>query len=158
MTLDQIGTLLESYATRGVFRGFSRGPVSGSKAIYRMLWHRDRFYDLEADLAKATLHIPQLLPKVPARSEMDREFQAYIESRHSTDLPEHRRIDATKAHLEGGNRRGAATLTMKVNDGDYEYAVRKLVHAVHEVFLDFLSEGKYYEWQIEVFDLDPDRP
>ena len=38
------------------------------------------------------------------------------------------------------------------------YGTRKLIHLVHEIFLEFLAEGKYFEYQIEAFDLDPDRP
>jgi hypothetical protein len=73
------------------------------------------------------------------------------------DLPAHRRVDAAKAHLSTGNRRGNFSLTIIVNDGDFEYAVRKLIHTVHEIFLTFLVDGPYYEYMVEHLGLEQDR-
>ena len=48
-------------------------------------------------------------------------------------------------------------LAVVSRDNDYEYAVRKLIHLVHEIFMVFLMEGNYLDYMIEEFDLDPDR-
>ncbi len=34
---------------------------------------------------------------------------------------------------------------------------RKLIHPVHEGYMDFLNDGRYYEYMAETFDLDPDK-
>ena len=47
---------------------------------------------------------------------------------------------------------------MGILDGDTEYAVRRLVAVVNEIYLDFLSSGLYFDWLVETFDLDPDHP
>ena len=122
-----------------------------------MQWHRDQLFELILDVDKKTLYFPMVLPQVPARSSMDREFREFVESRHSRELPEHRRIDPRKARLTAGNRRGNTTLTMTVKGADFEYAARKLIHAVHEVYLTYLNDGRYYNYMVEVFDIDPDR-
>ncbi len=150
--------ILQGYADRAVFRGFSRGPVRRGKTSFKILWHRDRFFDLILDESKGTLHFPLVLPAVPPRSAMYREFKRFLESRSTQDVPEHRRIDSKKALVRCTNRGGDISVTLKVLGGDYEYGARKLIHLVHEVFLVFLVDGGYFEYQVEAFDLDPDRP
>lgn len=88
---------------------------------------------------------------------MYREFKEFVASRHSETLPEHRRVDPAKARVKCGNRGSNISLTLTVEDGDFEYGVRKLIHVVHETYLDFLPDGRYYDYMLEIFNLDPDR-
>lgn len=155
--LDLVRDVLEGYAERGVFRGFSAGPVQGRKAVFRMIWHRNRAFDLLVDLEAGTLRFPNLLPNVPADAAMYRELKAFVKARHADDLPEHRRIDTSKAHVRPYNRQGSVSLVLTMKDGDCQYGARKLIHLVHEIFLTFLTEGSCLEYMVETFDLDPDR-
>jgi hypothetical protein len=34
--------------------------------------------------------------------------------------------------------------------------VQKLIGLVQEIYMGFLYDGRYYDYMIEVFDLDPD--
>lgn len=154
--VETVAGLLEEYARRGVFRGFSRGRDQGGKATFRMMWHRDRFYDFILDVQKQTMRFPLVLPNVPNNSSMHKEFKEFLKSRHSEDLPEHRRIDRQRAEVRPYNRGGNLSLSLKVKDGDYEYGARKFIHLIHEIFMVFLYDGRYYEYMIENFDLDPD--
>ena len=154
---DLVAEILEGYANRGVFRGFSRGPVRGGKAGFKMLWHRDRFFDLALDPRRKTMTFPVVLPQVPATSPMNREYREFVKSRSDRGLPGHRRIDPKKAVVEPFNRGGNVGLRITVKAGAYEYATRKLIHLVHETFLVFLYDGRYYDYLIETFDLDPDK-
>ena len=149
--------ILEEYANRGVFRGFSGGQLRGAKAIFTMLWHRDRSFELILDVRRNTMRFPVVLPEVPRGSSMYQEFKEFIESRHSEKLPEHRRIDRRKARVRSSNRGGDVSLTLTVEDRDYEYGARKFIHLVHEVYMVFLSDGRYYEYMVDKFDVDPDR-
>jgi hypothetical protein len=155
-SVELIGGILEHYAQRGVFRGFSRGPVRGGRAFFRLLWHRDRFFDLILDERQKTLHFSVLLPEVSAKSSMYRELKQFLELRHSENLPEHRRINRQKARVLCKNRGGNVSLALIVEDGDYDYGTRKLIHLVHEVFLGFLYDGPYSDYIVEAFDLSPD--
>ncbi len=157
-TAQICATLLEDYAARGVFRGYSRAEDRRGKAVFRILWHRNRLFEFIVDPAKATLHFPVVLPDVPADSSMYREFREFVESQHSETLPEHRRIDPTKARVRCGNRGGDVSLTLQVVGNDYQYGVRKLIHLVHEIYMAFLMDGPYFEYMVEAFDLDPDHP
>jgi hypothetical protein len=122
-----------------------------------MRWHHDRLYECILDEKVATLCFPSLLPGVSASSEMYRAFKQYLLARQSDALPPHRRIDPARAKIRAVNRGGTVSLVLAVKDGDYEYGVRKLINLVHEIFLDFLFDGRYLEYRIENFGLDLDR-
>lgn len=152
--LDAVSAMLENYAERGVFRGFSQDNRT-NKAVFRMLWHRERVFELVFEPTKNTLRVASVLPNVDA--EMYRDLQEFINQRLSTNLPDHRRIDPSKVQIHPSRRSGNIALTMQILDNDDEYAVRKFIHLVHEIFLTFLLDGRYYDYMVENFDLDPDR-
>jgi len=153
----EVTEILQTYADRGVFRGFSAGAASASKASFRMVWHHDRTFEMLFDSRRRTMRFPVVLPGVPAGSAMYREFREYLHSRQASDLPEHRRVDPARALLRCNNRDGAVSVAITSLDGDFEYTTRKLIHTVHEIFLGFLHDGPYYEYLVEQFGLDPDR-
>jgi hypothetical protein len=152
--IERVAAILQGYADRAVFRGFSRGSARQGKAAFQILWHRDRLYHLLLDTRRRTLRFPLLLPDVPPP--IYRALQRFLKSRTSAQVPAHRRVDPRKARVVCASRGGNVSLTLTVLRGDYEYGARKLIHLVHEIFLDFL--GEHLEYQVEVFDLDPDRP
>jgi hypothetical protein len=155
--VEIVAAVLEEYAKRGIFRGFSQGSPRKGKAVFKMLWHRGRNFELILDTGRKTLRFPVVLPEVPAESSMYEEFQQFVDAHFADDLPGHRRIDKSKVSIRCANRKGDVSLTLTVLDGDYAYATRKLVNLVHEVFLVFLFDGRYYDYMVETFDLDPDR-
>jgi hypothetical protein len=156
--IEAVAATLETYAQRGVFREFNpAGDVRQGQAVFRLLWHRDRVFEFVFDTRRNTMRFPLVLPNVPADSEMYRELKGFIKARHAAEFPDHRRIDSRKAHVVAYNRGGNVTLSLRVINGDDEYGARKLIHLVHEIFLTFLLDGRYYEYLVENFDLDPDR-
>lgn len=155
MTIAETTSLLESYATRGVFRGFAVSAASAQRASYRITWHRDRVFELSVDAGRGTIRLPSVLPAVSA--EMFRELKAWVDGRMSEEVPEHRRIHPGRVTVRLSRQKsGAPAIAITSLDGDLEYAVRKLIALVHEIYLEFLHDGRYYEWLIETFDLDPD--
>lgn len=155
---DRIAEILEEYARRGVFRGFSRdAAIHDGKCGFKLRWHHDRVFDLVFDARRNTLRFPLILPNVPVNSSMYHELKRYIEERHSAALPDHRRIDRRKAAVSANNRSGSVSLTMRLRSNDDEYGARKLIHLVHEIFLVFLQEGRFYDYLAETFDFDADR-
>lgn len=150
---EVVGEVLQNYANRGVFRGFSRAAATGSTAVYKLLWHRNQSLDLILDVSRKTLRMPVMFPNVSP--EMAADFRKFAESRF-TSVSEHRRIDFRKMRVRCSRRKGNLSITATVTGGDFAYATRKLVHLVHEAYLVFLNDGKYYDYLIETFDLDPD--
>ncbi|HEV8066462.1 MAG TPA: hypothetical protein VGP76_01905 [Planctomycetaceae bacterium] len=155
--IDIVAAALAGYADRRVFHGFSRGPTSGGKAAFTIAWHRGRVFELAFDARAGTLRLPGLLTGIPADSTMYEDLKAFIRSRQSDDLPDHRRLDARRIQIRTYNRSGNILLVVKVKDNDSEYAVRKLVHLINEIYLTFLADGKYFDYLVETFNLDPDR-
>lgn len=152
--VERVAEILEGYASRGVFRGFSRGPVRNGEATFKILWHRDRLLELVLDAHRHTIRFPTLLPE--ADSSMCRELREFLKSRHSSNLPEHRRIDPRKALIRCRHQGGGITVSFTVKDGDFDYAARKLIHIVNEIFMVFLSNGRYHEYLVRTFNLEPD--
>jgi hypothetical protein len=156
-TIALVTAILEGYAEKAVFRGFSAHPSGNGKATYRMVWHFDRPFELLLDVPGKTLRFPAVLPGVPARSAMYRALRAFLKLRQTDAMPEHRRVDSAKARVTSTNARGAVSLKLTVKDGDFDYAARKTIHVVHEIFMVFLVDGPYYEYMVEQLGLDPDR-
>jgi hypothetical protein len=152
-----VTAVLEGYAEKAVFRGFSAHPKRGGKATFQMVWHYDRSFELLLDASNKTLQFPAVLPGVSARSPMYRELRAFLKSRQSDEVPEHRRVNPTKAGLASANQRGTVSITVTAKDGDFDYAARKAIHIVHEIYMVFLVDGPYYEYMVEQLGLDPDR-
>lgn len=121
-----------------------------------MVWFRNRPYDVTVDTRRGVVRCPLVLPQVPADSEMYRKLKAFVKSRQGEEVPPHRRIEPGKARASCANRGGNVALSLTIRDGDYEYSLRKFVHLMQEIFLSFLSE--YFDYQVDAFDLDPDRP
>src|SRR5579859_2466727 len=94
--IDIVAAVLAGYAERRVFQGFSRGPISRGKASFQLAWHRGRVFELDFDARAGTLRLPELLTGIPAKSSMYEDLKAFIRSRQSGELPDHRRLDARK--------------------------------------------------------------
>jgi hypothetical protein len=156
-TIARVTAILEGYAEKAVFRGFSAHPQGAGKATYRMVWHHDRPFELLLDVPKKTVRFPAVLPGVPARSAMYRELQAFLKVRQTDEMLEHRRVNPAKARITLSNQRGAVSLKLTVKDGDFDYTTRKTIHIVHEIFMIFLVDGPYFEYMVEQLGLDPDR-
>ena len=152
-----VQTALQSFAERGLFRAFSRAETRRARTTFKMLWHRDRDFELILDTNHNTLTFPCVLPEIKSRSSMAAEFRAWVAERQSSELPEHRRIDRAKCTLECVNRKGDMSVTLKLmGTPDWDYGARKIVALVHEVYMSFIHDGRYYTYMIDVFDLDPD--
>jgi len=78
---QRAGDLLQEYAERGVFRSFSRYGGRGRSAEFHLLWHRDQLFQWVWDGVKQTLRVSCVLPAVPAKSSMYRDFKAWLKAR-----------------------------------------------------------------------------
>lgn len=141
---------LQSYADRGVFRGFARRPAHGGRHEYRFLWLTEGPTVLRFDPRSGTLTLPDLLPNVAYPSAMDRALRAFLAERSSAALPDHRRIDPKRASVRCVNRAGKVTIVLAVAKGHGAYAITKAISLVNEIFHGFLR-GPYREYMVENF-------
>jgi hypothetical protein len=156
-TVRIVTQILEGYATNGVLRGFNVIYQTHTTAKYRIVWHYDRTLHLTLNVPKRTLQLRTIFPEQPLRSPMYGDLKEFVERLHSSERPDHRRIDPACGRLACSNRRGDVAVTMTVVKNDFEYAVRKLIHAANEIFVAFLADGPYSEYVQKVFGFDPDR-
>jgi hypothetical protein len=148
--------VLQHYASRGTFRSFAEGSPRGRSITFRFNWFRDMPFTVSFSPGSRRLVFQDLLPGVAPRSAMDRDLRRFLRERHSRQLPEHRRVDARKVEVEAANRAGAISLIWTVKGDNADYAVRKAVNVVHEIFTDFLSGGHYAQYQIDHLRLNPE--
>lgn len=147
---------LNEYATRGVFRSFSEAPERGGAIAFRFLWFRDLQFRIVYDPRRRTLTFPDLLPDVPARSELDCDLRTFVKQLTSKTLPPHRRLDSSRLDVTCLNRRGRITIVCTLNSRHVEYGVRRSINLVYEIFMDFLNDDRLTRYLVDHFNLDPE--
>jgi len=145
-SLNIVRESLQAYADRGVFRGFSEAKAGR----FTFVWFFHHPMELNVDTAKHELRFKQLLPGIPARSELYAELKSFLAERHDRQLPEHRRVDRRRAEVACSNRAGAVSLSLKVKNNQYAYGVNRIVNLVHELFVHLRSA--HPEYLVEAFD------
>lgn len=158
-TQDQaalVRAALEHYAQRGIFRGFGTTTRTAGRIEFIFSWFRDVTFHVVFDPLRRTLTFVDMLPGIPARSEMDRSLRAFVKMHTSTAVPEHRRVDRRRVVVSVVNRAGSESLAFAFRTKDVAYAVRKAVHLAHDILQDFLNDGRYVQYNVEHFNLNPE--
>lgn len=153
-----VESVLSNYARRGVFKSYS-GPLHiRTGKLFRFRWHYDRFYEVNHLQDQRRVSFTRLLENVSGISPMARDLRRFVKS-YSMDnkLPNHKRVDQSKARVRVYARGGQVTLIVDSIDGDMEYATKKLVNIAHEVLTGFLSEGAYLSYRVNYMGVNPDR-
>jgi hypothetical protein len=159
--LAVISRQLESYAERGVFRSFSRSPVATSamtqardadRAEFRFSWLWNLPFQLTYDRKRKAISFPELFPNISKGTELETKLKAFIRQLSSRDRPEHRRLDLRRITVRYSNRGNSGSLAFLVAGNQYEYAVKKALNSVHEIFVGFLNvqHGEYMRENLRV--------
>jgi hypothetical protein len=154
--VDLVTGILEGYASRGVFAGFRRNKRQPRKADFTVLWHFRRVFSIQLDETKASLTLTGLLPQVSAAPNLRAELANYLRQYAAPERLPHRRIDPEKARVTCYVRNDTLSLRVAVQDGDFEYATRRLVHLVNELFLDFLRDARYVDYMVAHLGMNPE--
>jgi hypothetical protein len=119
-----------------VFLEFEEQPGRDGVWAAEFRWMLPRRLRVVADPRKGRLTCPDLLLDVEARSPLRGAIDEFLNGRHAEDLPEHRRIDPSRAQTSCSLRAKRLTLTLRVAAAqDWTYATGKLVNLVHELVL-----------------------
>jgi hypothetical protein len=145
--LRTVREALQTYADRGVFRGFSEIKAGH----FTFVWQLHHQMELSVDTGKGALRFKQLLPNVPAKSDLYAELKGFIQERHNPELPEHRRIDRKRAEASCANRGGFISVSLKVKNNQYAYGVNRIVNLAHELFLHLRE--RWPDYLVENFDV-----
>lgn len=151
--------VLQEYADRGVFRSFREVGVSNNGRVeFEILCFpfTERPFKLIYQDKQRALVFKGLLADMPARSEMYRGFKTFMRQRSAEELVDHRRIDPERAQLKWSNRLGTVNVSLHIQGDEHEYATRKAINLLADLFLDLLAESPYYEYMAEHFDMPED--
>jgi hypothetical protein len=145
---------LQAYADRGVFRGLSEGSARRGKQVFTFTWLLDRPMNLVVDERRQSLEFKDILPGVAARSREYVQLRRFLRSRHSPDLPEHRRVDPSKAKIACSGRGGAMSIMLELESNEQAYGVNRIVNLAHELFVHL--RDSWPEYLMENFDVSQD--
>jgi hypothetical protein len=151
------GLALREYAERGVFRGFAAAEHDDGRQEFEFRWLAGATFRVHLDPRARRLVFTDVLPDVPQRSAMDRALRAWVRARSGAGLPAHRRIDPRRVSVACTNRGGKMSIALGLRRraastavADWEYAARKGVALVNEIFHGFLR-GPYHEYMVRNF-------
>jgi hypothetical protein len=154
---DVVGLVLKEYGERGLFSRISKKALGAGDLIYSMSWAHGRDLQLRVVPATHTLWLPNLLPCVSEEPLLRTEFPKFLQTHRSTEMPLHRRFDRRKSVVRCIYRGGSMSVKVVIKDGDYAYALRKLIHLAQEVHQGFLSDGPYQEYRVRELGVNPDK-
>jgi hypothetical protein len=65
-------------------------------------------------------------------------------------------VDPERAAIKASNRLGSVSISLEVLDSDFKYGIKKAVNLAHEIYMDFVKSGPYYEYMLENLGLSVD--
>ncbi len=154
-SLTIVRETLQSYADRGMFRGFSEVGTQRGTTEFKILCVpiTEEPFALYFTPRTRTLAFKRLLREMPARSALYAGLKVFVRDRSSPELIEHRRIDSGRVEVKCTNRAGNVSLTLTVKKNAYEYAVRKGMNLVCEIFMELLFEPEFVEYAAAHFNI-----
>ena len=132
--VDIIRKKLDTYAVRGVIRGFQESRGRNGKIIFSFVWLLNRQFKLEFDPKTHKLTLRNMLPHIPAKSDMNRDIRAYVLRFTDTKLPAHKRVDSKRADVSVTNRAESISLSLTVKKNQYSYGITKLLNLTNALF------------------------
>ena len=130
---ETVTSAFQSYADRGVFRGFDATLARAGRTTYQFLWLTRRPITAVSDPRARTLTFPGLFPGV------DRHVAAHlktlVDARTAREQPAHKRIDGRRAQAAIVTYRGNATLRVVVRGDNEGYAVRAALNVINDLFV-----------------------
>ena len=151
---EAVSSELQNYANRGVFQNFSTNEsTNGSTINYRFHWLAQSPFQIGLDTNKSELELKNVLPSVPFRSAMDKDFRAFVKQRCDVSIPVHRRLDAERFDFTCRNRQQKLSVTIGFKAADAGDAAKTAINLLHEIFNNFLQEGPYQNYMVEFFNI-----
>jgi hypothetical protein len=152
--VDLVDGILSGYAQKGVLKGYARLTHTPAVARYRIRWFYHQAIDVTLDRKRRVISLIGFLPAVDVEPALTRNLRLFL--KRFADMPEHRRVDETKAELTLRRKGNALTLSIRSLDGDLDYACRKLIHIANEVLLVFLGAPLSDNYKEEGLGVDPE--
>ena len=143
------------YANRGLLRNVRTTLCEGRTTRVQFTWHYDRTFNLDIEYEASKLSFTDAFPNVSAASALYRDLSGFVDGMMSDSVPVHRRVDRRKTIVHGELIDANVAIVARVVDGDLDYAARKLIQVVNEIYFDFLPNSNHYEYQVQSLGLEP---
>ncbi len=151
---EAVTLALQHYADRGVFKGFSSRQGPGGRLDFRFTWLTPRPTMLSYDPPARLITFRNLLPGLRSKSALLVDVKALIDERAGRAILGHKRIDPRRVELGCSVRRGQVSVTLTVRGKHHDYAVRKGLNLVNDIFV--LLHSTYPDYLSEHFGLPAD--
>ena len=151
--LEVFRSELQTYADRGIFQNFSCINVGDKFCEFKFHWMTNNPFILRLNVVKHELELRGVLPSVPYRSDMDNAFRRFLVSRCAEDIPTHRRLDGKRLSIKAKNKNSDVSVSIGFSEAASRLAVKTSVNLLHEIFNNFLVEGPYQNYMVEMFNL-----
>jgi hypothetical protein len=115
-----------------VFRGFQASPAARGRIDYRFLWLTRKPMHASID-RRSVLTFPALLPE--ASPAIVAKMKSMVSARSTRAVPDHQRMDARRARLASAVRKGDFTLSVEIRGRNQEYAVKKALNLINDLFV-----------------------
>ena len=149
--LDAVRSELQIYASRGIFQNFSVSNSGSKNFKFKFDWLSKNPFSLRLNTEKCQIELQDVLPAVHFRSDMDKAFREFLGSRSALSVPSHRRLDENRFAIQVKNRRQNLSVIVNFSKKDAAKAAKVSVNLLHEIFNNFLVEGPYQNYMVEVF-------
>jgi hypothetical protein len=146
-----VSKTLREYADRGVFRGFRAGAGRGGRVEYTFRWLTQRPLTAVFDPTRQVLTFRALFPAVRSTPGLLRDIERSVAARRDRRVPVHKRFDARRARIDCAVRAGAVSLAVAVRGASHEYAVRRSLALVNDLFV--LLHETYPDYLVAHFGL-----
>ena len=150
---DVFRSELQTYADRGIFQNLSCNNLGDKVSEFKFHWMTDKQFSLRLNVTRHELELRNILPSVPYRSDMDSAVRGFLLSRCTENIPVHRRLDGKRLSMKAKNKNGDVSVLIGFSEVDSRLAVKTSIKLLHEVFNNFLVEGPYQNYMVEVFNL-----
>lgn len=143
--------VLQGYADRGVFRGLVVREGGRGRLVAEFVWLLRRPMTMTFDPVRAVLQFPRLMPGVGRDPAIVADLETLIAERTGRGVPAHKRVDARRARLSSRVARGDLSMGIAVRGDNHEYALRRLLNLINELFL--LLHETYPDYLVAEFGL-----
>jgi hypothetical protein len=150
---SEVKSELQGYADRGIFQNFSAPVPKAGSAEFRFNWLAENPFSIRLNMEKCELELRNILPSIPFRSSMDKDFREFLTARSDESIPVHRRLDSERFDFQCKNRQENLSVTIGFNSRDAGDAAKASINLLHEIFNNFLIEGPYQNYMVEVFNV-----
>ena len=142
-----VAVALQSYADRGVFRGFRASPSARGRVAFEFKWLTKRAVTATFDERRNTLTFPSLLPAMSKAAAAD--VSNVLGSRTGRGVPAHKRIDARRCVVAGAMRKGVYAVRVTIRGANHDYAVKTALSVINDIFITL--QERHPEYLIEHF-------